>query len=76
MNWDFLRYIIKRMGFGSRWMNWMGACIFPSQMSVLVNGNPIVNFEVGMGLWKGDPLSPFLFVIIVEGLTYLVKKTL
>lgn len=44
-------------------------------MSILVNGSPMKDFEVGKGLRQGDPLSSFLFVIIVEGLAGLVKKT-
>lgn len=43
-------------------------------MSVLVNESPTGDFEVVRGLGQGDPLSPFLFVIIAEGLSGLVKK--
>lgn len=45
-------------------------------MSVLTNGSPTRDFEVKRGLRQGDPLSPFLFVIIVEGLASLVTKAM
>ncbi|XP_058726559.1 uncharacterized protein LOC131597917 [Vicia villosa] len=43
-------------------------------MSVLVNGSPTKEFTVERGLRQGDPLSPFLFVLVVEGLKVMVDK--
>ncbi|XP_058784289.1 uncharacterized mitochondrial protein AtMg01250-like [Vicia villosa] len=45
-------------------------------MSVLVNGNPTKEFKVFRGLRQGDPLSPFIFVLVTEGLTGLVRKSI
>ncbi|CAJ2656345.1 unnamed protein product [Trifolium pratense] len=74
VNWNFLEYMMRRMGFAQRWLKWMRACIFTSFMSVLVNGSPTADFVVGKGLRQGDPLSPFLFLIVAEGLTRLMQK--
>lgn len=43
-------------------------------MSILVNGSPIKDFEVGRGLRQGDPLSQFLFVLVAKGLSGLINK--
>jgi hypothetical protein len=43
-------------------------------MSVLVNGSPTVDFKVARGLRHEDPLSPFLFLIVVEGLAGLMRR--
>lgn len=43
-------------------------------MSVIINGSSTKDFKVSRGLRQGYPLSPFLFVIIGEGLSVLVRK--
>jgi hypothetical protein len=74
VNWNFLDYMLCRMGFAEVWCKWIRACVFQSSMSVLVNGSPTEDFIVGKGLRQGDPLSPFLFLIVAEGLTGLMSK--
>ncbi|GAU25188.1 hypothetical protein TSUD_150870 [Trifolium subterraneum] len=57
------------------WCQWIRACVFQSSMSVLVNGSSTEDFSVGKGLRQGDPLSPFLFLIVAEGLTGLMRSS-
>lgn len=74
VNWDFLRYAMKRMGFEKKWLSWMEAIVFTSSMAILVNRSNTRDFKVERGLRQGDPLSPLLFVIVIEGLTCLMEK--
>jgi hypothetical protein len=43
------------------------------RFSVLVNGSPSSFFSSSRGLRYGDPLSPFLFVIVMEALSRMLS---
>ncbi|MCI28787.1 putative non-LTR retroelement reverse transcriptase, partial [Trifolium medium] len=43
-------------------------------MSVLVNGSPTEEINIQRGLKQGDPLAPFLYLLVAEGLGGLMKK--
>ncbi|GKV01549.1 hypothetical protein SLEP1_g14096 [Rubroshorea leprosula] len=56
------------------WREWMWECLSTTRISILINGSPTSEFPVSNGLRQGDPLSPFLFLLVAEGLSGLVKK--
>ncbi|GKV51081.1 hypothetical protein SLEP1_g57759 [Rubroshorea leprosula] len=74
VDWSFLDWMMERCGFGTKWRGWITECLSTARISVLVNGSPTREFEVGKGLRQGDPLSPFLFLLIAEGLQGLVQR--
>ncbi|KAK2641017.1 hypothetical protein Ddye_022780 [Dipteronia dyeriana] len=65
----FLLEVLDRMGFGARWQGWIKWCISSPSMSVLVNDCPTKEFPIEKGLCQGDPLSIFLFNLVVEVLS-------
>lgn len=68
ISWKFLDHILSSLGFGNKWRRWINVCLKSARVSVLVNGSPTSEFSIKRGLRQGDPLSPFLFIIIMEGL--------
>ncbi|KAI3749677.1 hypothetical protein L2E82_20293 [Cichorium intybus] len=68
VNWGYLDSMLMQMGFGSKWRSWIRSCLSSSRSAVVVNGCPIDEFNVSKGVRQGDPLSPFLFIVAMEGL--------
>ncbi|GJZ53952.1 RNA-directed DNA polymerase, eukaryota [Tanacetum coccineum] len=68
VRWDYLDDVLKRFGFGEKWCGWIQNCLLSSKGSVIVNGSPTKEFQFHRGLKQGDPLSPFLFLLIMESL--------
>jgi hypothetical protein len=66
VDWNFLIYLLRRCGFGERWCGWITHCISTVRFSVLINGVPSGFFGSSGGVRQGDPLSPFLFVLVME----------
>jgi len=74
VRWSFLLDMLLKMGFHRKWTKWVKGCLETTTVSVLVNGSPTEEFRPTRGLRQGDPLAPFLFLIVVEGLAGLVRK--
>lgn len=66
-------YILGTYGFGEKWCKWMKHSITTIRFSVLVNGTLVVFFKSSQGLKQGNSLSTFLFVLVMDALSRLLK---
>ncbi|GJW89042.1 RNA-directed DNA polymerase, eukaryota [Tanacetum coccineum] len=76
IRWDYLDDVLFKFGFGSKWCGWIRGCLSSSMGSVLVNGSPTTEVNFFKDLKQGDPLSPFLFIIVMESLHIAFTKVL
>nr|GEW35765.1 hypothetical protein [Tanacetum cinerariifolium] len=74
LSWKYLDEIMGKFGFGCKWRNWISGRLMNSRASILVNGSPTNEFVMQKGLRQGDPMSPFLFILAMEGLHALISK--
>lgn len=74
VSWPFLLEVLARLGFDYKWRMLIGNLLSSSTTRVLLNGLPGSVITHRRGLRQGDPLSPLLFVIIMDALTRIVVK--
>jgi hypothetical protein len=67
--------ILLQINMGLKVTNWIMSCVVSTSFSVLINGEPTDFFKSGRGLRQGCPLSPLLFVLVMEGLSLLLKES-
>ena len=74
VEWPFMEKLLIKMGFNERWVQLMMMCITSATYSILINGEAQGHITPTRGLRQGDPLSPYLFLLCMEGLHGLIKK--
>lgn len=57
-----------------KWIGWIKRCLKFATVSILVNGSLSGEFCMEKGLSHGDPLAPFLFPIVAEGMNELFQN--
>ncbi|XP_042964521.1 uncharacterized protein LOC122298719 [Carya illinoinensis] len=74
VEWDFLRAVMVKLGFGGRWVDLIMECVQSVSYAILVNGKASNSFVPSRGLRQGDSLSPYLFLLCVESLSSLINQ--
>ena len=68
IRWDYLDDVQEAFGFGDKWGSWITGSLVSGMASILINGSPTTEFQFHCGLKQGDPLAPYLFILIMESL--------
>ncbi|GKD48781.1 reverse transcriptase [Tanacetum coccineum] len=76
VEWDFLLAVLRKIGFGDLWCNWICACLTTYELEFMVNGDSVGVIKPQRGLRQGDPISPYLFIIIVDVLSLQISRAM
>lgn len=68
VRWPFILEVLQAMGFSVRWREWICGLLATSSTRMMVNGTPGRPILNCLGLRQGDPVSPMIFILIMEPL--------
>ncbi|GJR90251.1 hypothetical protein Tco_0214262, partial [Tanacetum coccineum] len=71
---NFLRAALKGFGFHDKMILWIMECVTSTSFYVSINGSLHGHFKGKRGLHQGDPISPYLFTIVMEVLTLMLRR--
>jgi len=74
VSWPFLLEVLQQLGFGQLWRDIISGLLSSSSTQVLLNGVPGDLIHHRRGLRQGDPLSPMLFILIMDVLGHMITK--
>lgn len=74
VEWQFLKGVMLKMGFATKWVDLIMETVSSVKYHVLHEQRQFGPISPGRGLRQGDPLSPYLFLFVAEGLSALIDR--
>ncbi|KAK4274243.1 hypothetical protein QN277_017497 [Acacia crassicarpa] len=75
VEWNFLENVLLRFGFCSEWVSLIMKCVCSVSLNICLSGEKVSSFTPSRGIRQGDPLSPYLFIIIAEVLSIMLRRS-
>lgn len=69
VNWDFLESILHLFKFPGIMIKWIMVCVRSASFTINVNSERIGYFKGRRRLRQGDPISPYIFTLVMEVLS-------
>ncbi|GLT56367.1 hypothetical protein SLA2020_294110 [Shorea laevis] len=74
VDWDFLCLVLEDFNLPTPLIRLIMFSVSSLQLSVLWNGKELPPFQPKRGLCQGDPLSPYLFIMVMEKLSHKIQS--
>ncbi|KAK3229447.1 hypothetical protein Dsin_001328 [Dipteronia sinensis] len=73
LQWNFIRDVIVEAGLKGSFVDLIKWYVSTVSYKAVLNKEATETFTPGCGIRQGDPLSPYLFVLCMENLSYLIN---
>ncbi|GKE03761.1 RNA-directed DNA polymerase, eukaryota, reverse transcriptase zinc-binding domain protein, partial [Tanacetum coccineum] len=74
VNWDFLEECLHMFQFPNKMIEWIMVCIRSAAFTISINNERFGYFKGGRGLRQGDPISPYIFTLVMEVFSLILKQ--
>jgi hypothetical protein len=75
VSWSFLFEMLESRKFSPVLINWIKQIVVGGSLSIMLNDEDSPYFKTSKGLRQGDPLLPFLFNLVGDGLSKMLAKS-
>ena len=74
MNHTFLFSVLKKFGFGASFIDWIKVILNDQESCVMNGGRSTGYFPLQRGARQGDPISSYLFILVLETLFIQIRE--
>ena len=75
VNHHFLIVILEKIGFGTEFIEWIKVLLENQESCVIKGAKTSKYFKLERGTRQGDPISAYLFIIVLEVVFRIIKET-
>ncbi|GKA63786.1 RNA-directed DNA polymerase, eukaryota, reverse transcriptase zinc-binding domain protein [Tanacetum coccineum] len=76
IDWNFLIVVLEQFGFPNMMVEWIMVCVSTTKFFINIKGERECYLSGGRGLRKGDPMSPYLFTLVMEAFNIIMRKNI
>ena len=74
LNLQFMEKMLETYGFCQGWVKWVMGLVTIPFFNIILNGSLTITFHPTHDIRQGDPISPFLFILMAKGLSHLIMS--